>query len=87
MGQDGHAPARFGNKLIVESSAALATAATLDTPRRQRVRPVCLVTGGSISADQFAAILTAENQRIDRSALTSSKPWGYAPTCSSAPPT
>ncbi len=51
----------LGNKLIVEPSAALATAAALDMSPRQRGRSVCLVTGGSINADKFAAILTAQD--------------------------
>lgn len=47
----------LGNKLIVEPSAALATAAALKMPVEQRGRAVCLVTGGSINAAKFAAIL------------------------------
>lgn len=48
----------LGNKLVVEPSAALATAAALKMPIEQRGQSVCLVTGGSINATKFAAILT-----------------------------
>ncbi len=51
----------LGNKLIVEPSAALATAAALATPRERRGQSVCLVTGGSINASKFAAILAEQD--------------------------
>ena len=50
----------LGNKLIVEPSAALATAAALAMPVEERGRSVCLVTGGSINPAKFAAILTEQ---------------------------
>lgn len=48
----------LGNKLIVEPSAALTTAAALAIPRQQRGQSVCLVTGGSIDTEKFLSILT-----------------------------
>jgi threonine dehydratase len=50
----------LGNKLVVEPSAALATAAALAMTREQHGRAVCLVTGGSIDASKLAAILTEQ---------------------------
>ncbi len=41
------------NKLIVEPSAALATAAALSVPPERRGVSVCLVTGGSVDRKKF----------------------------------
>ncbi|MHC5005523.1 MAG: threonine ammonia-lyase [Planctomycetota bacterium] len=47
----------FGNRMIVEGSAALPVAAALATPRERRGLSVCIVTGGSIDADRLVQIL------------------------------
>ena len=46
-----------GNKIISEPSGALAAAAALATPERERGKSVCLITGGSIDASKLIAIL------------------------------
>jgi threonine dehydratase len=46
------------NKLVTEGAGALATAAALATPSDKRGKSVCIVSGGSIDPDFFAAILT-----------------------------
>jgi threonine dehydratase len=45
------------DRLIVEASAALSVAAALATPRTERGRTVCLVTGGSIDTKLLIEIL------------------------------
>ena len=52
----------LGNHVIVEGAGALAAAAALATPRDDRGKSVCLVTGGSIDVEQFAAILTTSGE-------------------------
>jgi threonine dehydratase len=47
----------FGNRMIVEGSAALPVAAALATSDDRRGRSVCIVTGASIDADKLLAIL------------------------------
>ncbi len=47
----------LGNRIVVEGSAALSVAAASATPKENRGETVCLVTGGSIDADKFQAIL------------------------------
>jgi threonine dehydratase len=47
----------FGNRLIVEGSAALPVAAALATPEDRRGRSVCIVTGGSIDPDDLLTII------------------------------
>ena len=45
-------------KIVAEPSGALALAAALATPDRERGPTVCIVTGGSIDAVKLAGILT-----------------------------
>ncbi|MFQ5414029.1 MAG: threonine/serine dehydratase [Phycisphaerae bacterium] len=47
----------LGNRIVVEGAGALAVAAALATPPRDRGRTVCLVTGGSIDAPDLITIL------------------------------
>lgn len=49
----------FGNRVIVEGSAALPVAAALATPAGDRGNTVCTVTGGSIDDDKLLDILQA----------------------------
>jgi threonine dehydratase len=46
------------NKLVVEGSAALATAAALATPIEERGQSVCIVTGGSIDPELLVSIIS-----------------------------
>lgn len=48
----------LGNRMIVEPSGALSVAAALATPRKERDRAVCVVTGGSIDTEMLLSILT-----------------------------
>jgi threonine dehydratase len=45
------------NKLVVEGAGAASLAAALATPIEQRGRSVCVLSGGSIDGDTFAAIV------------------------------
>ncbi len=47
----------LGNRMIVEPSAALPVAAALATPRKERGRAVCVITGGSIDTEKLLSIL------------------------------
>ena len=49
------------NKMLVEPAGALALAAALQIPPKDRGKSACLVTGGSIGADLLMSILQ-ENQ-------------------------
>jgi threonine dehydratase len=49
----------LGNHIVAEGAGALATAAALATPAKERGLSVAIVTGGSIDADKLAAILTS----------------------------
>ena len=46
------------NKLVAEGSGAMSLAAALNTPKEERGKTVCILTGGSIDADKLAKILT-----------------------------
>ena len=50
----------LGNRIIAEGSGALAVAAALAMPNRERGTTVCLVTGGSIDTEKFVRILGDE---------------------------
>jgi threonine dehydratase len=45
------------NKLVVEGSGALSLAAALQTPKHERGKTVCILSGGSIDAERLAHIL------------------------------
>ncbi len=47
----------LGNKLVVEGAGALSVAAALAMPPERRGRSVCVLSGGTIGADQLASIL------------------------------
>ncbi|MCH7813064.1 MAG: pyridoxal-phosphate dependent enzyme [Planctomycetes bacterium] len=49
----------LGNRLVVEPAGALAVAAALSIPVKDRGRCVCILSGGSIDTDQLLEILTA----------------------------
>ena len=49
----------LNNKLIVEGSGALALAAALSIPDKERGTSVCILSGGSIDAGKLATILQA----------------------------
>jgi threonine dehydratase len=50
------------NKLIVEGSGALSLAAALDTPKEERAKTVCVLSGGSIDADKLSKIISKQNR-------------------------
>lgn len=54
----------LGNHIVSEGAGALATAAALKTPQKERGTTVCLVTGGSLDAAKLAEILM-ERKAID----------------------
>jgi threonine dehydratase len=50
-------------KLVSEGAGALAMAAALDIPVERRGRSVCLVTGGNVPPDEFAACLALAGEQ------------------------
>jgi threonine dehydratase len=45
------------NKLVAEGAGAISLAAALKTPKKERGKTVCILSGGSIDAVKFAHIL------------------------------
>jgi threonine dehydratase len=45
------------NKLVAEGAGAISLAAALSTPKEERGRTVCVLTGGSIDADKLSQII------------------------------
>jgi threonine dehydratase len=48
---------------VSEGAGALAMAAALDRPVERRGRSVCLVTGGNVPPDEFAACLALAGEQ------------------------
>jgi threonine dehydratase len=46
------------NKLVAEGSGAMSLAAALNTPKDERGKTVCILTGGSIDAEKLSHIIT-----------------------------
>jgi threonine dehydratase len=51
------------NKMLAEPSGALALAAALQMPPKQRGKSICLVTGGSIGVELMMEILQEEGDQ------------------------
>ena len=45
------------NKLVVEGAGAISLVAALQTPKEQRGKTVCIISGGSIDSDKLVEIL------------------------------
>ncbi len=46
------------NKLVAEGSGAMSLAAALATPKEERGKSVCILTGGSIDSDKLTKIIS-----------------------------
>jgi threonine dehydratase len=45
------------NKIVAEGAGAISLAAVLQTPKEERGKTVCIISGGSIDADKLVEIL------------------------------